>query len=116
MSGVKIKIQTTGMKDKVKNAGKMATEAVSVQVAVDSNKYVAKDTGFLESSVFSDSNFAKGQIIWGASYAVYAYYIMRNQLRTDKNPNASHLWFEVAKTQHLSDWIHLANNVYKKEL
>ena len=116
MSGVKIKIQTTGMKDKIKNAGKIAQEAVSVQIAVDSNEYIPKEFGALEASVFADSNFSRGQIIWGVHYAVFVYYGLHMRLRTDKNRNASHLWFEVAKTQKIGDWMRLVSNVYKKEL
>lgn len=118
MSGVKIKVQTTGMKDKVKDVGKIAQEAVSVQIAVNSNEFIPKDTGVLESSVFADSDFAKGKIIWSPFYAAFVYYnTVRNmKMNKGKNPNASTLWFEVARTRYLNDWVKLVNNIYKKEL
>ena len=93
-------------------------EAVSNQIAVDSNRFIPKEFGALESSVFADSNFQEGKLIWGVNYAIYVYYNTSRGMRLhkDKNPQASHFWFEVAKTQYLSDWVQLVQNVFKKEL
>lgn len=118
MSGIKITYTKGNIKNKIDSITKLATEAVSTQVAVNSNEFIPKDTGVLEASVFADSNFAKGEIVWTPFYAVFVYYnTSRNmKMHTDKNPNASTLWFEVAKARYISDWVKLVENVYKKNL
>lgn len=116
MSAVRIKIELNNIPKKIDRINNKALEAVTTQIAVDSNQFIPKDFGTLEASVFADSNFGKGEIVWGVDYAVFVYYNVHRNLRTDKNPNASHLWFEVAKTQYLSNWVSLVNNVYKSEL
>lgn len=114
--GVKVTFSGAKLAKKIEGITSKAQEAVSTQIAVDSNQFIPKDLGALESSVFADSDFKNGQIIWGVDYAVFVYYNVHRNLRTGKNKDASHFWFEVAKSQYLGNWIWLVSNVYKKDI
>ncbi|MDF0480266.1 minor capsid protein [Vagococcus sp. PNs007] len=105
-----------GGKKKLSQASEKALEAVSTQVAVNSNQYVAKDSGVLEASVYSASEFQKGKVIWATKYAARIYFTRSLKLKRNKNPNASHLWFEVAKNKKLSDWIAIGQSTMKEHL
>ncbi|MCO6019339.1 hypothetical protein CKN86_09585 [Carnobacterium divergens] len=102
-------------KKKLKYAAKRAIEPVTLQVAKDANRYVAKDTGALESSVWGASNFPLGRIVWAAEYAA-AIYFGSQSLKHDKNPLASHLWFEVAKKNDLEKWLKVTKNAIRANL
>ena len=105
-----------GGKKKLHEASEKAKEAVTTQVAVDSNQYVAKDSGVLEASVYSASEFQKGKVIWDTKYAAKIYFSRNLRLKRNKNPNASHLWFEVAKNKKLSDWIAIGQHTMREHL
>ncbi|CCO11578.2 putative uncharacterized protein [Carnobacterium maltaromaticum LMA28] len=102
-------------KKRIKQAVKKSVEIVTIQAAKDSNKYIAKDTGATESSVWSASNFPLGRIVWSTKYAA-AIYFGTQSLRRDKNPLASHLWFEVAKKNNLEKWLRITKNAIKSNL
>ncbi|MGX6993941.1 hypothetical protein CBF34_07060 [Vagococcus penaei] len=105
-----------GAKQKISKVIEIAQEAVSVQIAKDSNRFIPKDYGNLEASVFADSDFQAGRIVWGVEYAVYVYYKRSLNLSKDKNPQASHLWFEVAKSRYLADWLEVGQNVVNQKI
>lgn len=91
-----------------------ALNPITTKIAKDSNRYVKKDTGATEASMWSASNFPIGLIIWNTYYANEAYYDHRVRLR--KNPNAHARWFDVAKSYHLNDWLTFARNQIQKEV
>ncbi|WP_373961900.1 hypothetical protein [Lactococcus lactis] len=66
-------VKFKGNFNRVDRAIKKALNPTSVEFAKKANKYVKKDTGATESSVWSASNFDKGQVIWDTDYAAYAY-------------------------------------------
>ncbi len=74
-------VKFKGNFNRVDRAIKKALNPTSVEFAKKANKYVKKDTGATESSVWSASNFDKGQVIWDTDYAAYAYYIGTTHLR-----------------------------------
>ena len=102
-------------KKKIKQAVERVQEPVMIQIAKDSNKYIPKDTGSLESSVWGASNFRMGKLIWATEYAA-AIYFGTQSLNRDKNPLASHLWFEVAKSHDFDKWVRIAENAIKSNL
>lgn len=81
------------------------------QVLKDSNYYIPKDTGDLESSGIYGQQL--GQVEWNSIYARKQYYEDNNKSK-DKNPNASMKWFEVAKAKELQNWEKLANAEYNE--
>lgn len=78
------------------------------QVIKDSNYFAPLDTGDLQDTVLSSE---LGLIVWASVYASRQYYEDNNK-SLDKNPNASMLWFEVAKAKNINDWERLANDRY----
>lgn len=80
-------------------------------VAKDSNYYVPKDTGTLESSVLTGSKMGSGELIWNTEYAKEQYYDKSNKSK-DLNPNASMKWFERAKAVKLKEWEKITNDKY----
>lgn len=113
---VNFKYTNNSIQKRIQRSTQIAKEAVSVQVAVNSNEFIPKDLGNLEASVFAHSDYKSGLVVWNTEYAAYVYYTMALNLQKVRNPSAQHLWFEVAKNQYLSDWVNIANNVYKKNL
>lgn len=102
-------------KKKIIHAVESVREPIMIQITRDSNRYIPKDTGALESSVWAASNFRLGKLIWNTEYAKYLYFGTQS-LNHDKNPLASHLWFEMAKSKHLKEWLRVADNAIKYHL
>ncbi len=100
--------------DRVEKAVKQAVNPTSVAFAKAANKYVKKDTGATEASVWSASKFDDGKVIWDTNYAGHAYYL-GNALK-DKNLQASNRWAEVAKSQDMDEVINVAKNAIKEAL
>ena len=86
---------------------------LDLQVMKDSNFYVPKDTGTLESSVVLFSKPGSGLLTWNTEYAKKQYYELNNK-SMDRNMNARSMWFEHAKTERIKDWEKIANAEYNK--
>lgn len=99
---------------RLENAMEKALNPTSVEFAKQANKYVKKDSGATESSVWSDSDFDKGQVIWGTDYAAYAYYM--GTPSKVHNPQAENRWAEVAKVRDLEAVKKVAQNAIKENL
>ena len=107
-------VKFKGNFSRVDSAIKKALNPASVEFAKKANKYVKKDTGATESSVWSASNFDKGQVIWDTDYAAYAYYT--GTPSKEHNPDAEQRWGEVAKARDMQDIIRVAQNAIKENL
>jgi len=84
-----------------------AQAALDIQVIKDSNYFVPKDEGALESSALLSTDIGSGVVVWGADHARDQYYKYPNKSK-DKNPNASIAWFEEAKRAFGEDWNEIA--------
>lgn len=73
----------------------------------DSNFYAPQDQSELINSSIRNSKAGSGQLVWKTPYAKRLYYNPQYDFSTDMNPNASGLWFEMAKLNNLSRWIDL---------
>lgn len=80
------------------------------EILKDSNKYAPMDTGNLISSGVRGTRLGSGLIVWDSVYARRQYFENNNKSK-DSNPNATYLWFEVAKAQNKSKWVAIANRV-----
>lgn len=101
---------------RVEGAVKKALNPTTVQFATVANKYVMKDTGALESSVWSASEFDKGKVIWDPVYAAINYWDTSRNVGKSKNPNAEHRWAEVAKANDMDSVIEVSEKAIKGEL
>ena len=66
--------------DRIERAIESALNPTSIAFAKAANQYVKKDTGATEASVWIDSDFPKGKLVWGTEYAGYAYYTILKHL------------------------------------
>lgn len=96
------------VKTKLANSIKKITYDVSSQVLKDSNYYIPKREGDLESSSHIHSDLEKGKLEWNTPYARRLYWNPEYNFSTDVNPNASGLWFERAKSTRLNVWNEIA--------
>lgn len=99
---------------RVEGAIKSALNPTSVAFATAANKYVKKDTGATEASVWSASDFANGKIVWDTDYAAFAYYL--GTPSKNHNPQASLRWGEVAKAQDMGEVLEVAKDAIEEGL
>ncbi|MFK4917173.1 MULTISPECIES: hypothetical protein [Lactococcus] len=107
-------IKFSGNFNRTNRAIKKALNPTSVEVAKQSNKYVKKDTGATEASVWSDSDFDMGKVIWGTDYAAYAYYT--GTPSKENNSAAEMRWAEIAKARDMEAIRKVAQNAIKENL
>ena len=100
---VKLQNNVREFMDKFKDACIQARFKVANQILNDSNLYVREDTGELKRSSVRGSNLPEGVIGWDTPYALRVYYT--GTPSTDRNPNASLMWVEVARNRHGEDWL-----------
>lgn len=110
----KINIDESKLRDKQKLSRKKAQFALDTQVLKDSNFFVPKREGYLESSGLLHSMIGKGHIEWKTPYARRLYYNPQYNFSKDTNPNAQGLWFEVAKKGSLKEWAEKVGMEYSK--
>ena len=97
--------------------GKVSLQArfeVSQQILNDSNIFVREDTGELRRSSVRGSDLPRGIIGWDEPYAKRVYFTGRPS--TDRNPNASLQWVEVARSRYWADWVELVLRKLKEAL
>ncbi|KGL44485.1 hypothetical protein EP56_07750 [Listeriaceae bacterium FSL A5-0209] len=108
---IKVEVQVNA-KDIEKDVYKRierAQFALDNQVLKDSNYFAPWDTQATIDSSFIHSKIGEGMLIWATPYARSIYFNPQRNFSKDKNPRASGLWFEVAKSKFLSDWVKVAN-------
>lgn len=110
MITIKTQSDFKNIKEVVKNVKKIGP-VLTEQVLIDSNFYIPKDTGQLESSSLIHSNYDKGEVVWATPYAKKLYWNPQYNFSTDINPNARGLWFEAAKKKQLKNWVILSKEV-----
>ena len=108
---LELDLDTDKVKKRVeKRLGKVQFELDS-QILKDSNYYAPDSEGFLIDSGVTASKLGTGELIWNTPYSAAQYYGLPDK-STDKNPNASMKWFEVAKAKRKMAWEKLSNRVY----
>jgi len=80
------------------------------QILKDSNFYAPMDIGGLIDSGIRGTRLGSGKVTWDIVYARRQYY-EDNVKSKDNNPNATRLWFEVAKSNKKRNWVDLANRI-----
>jgi len=107
----KVKSEVRGIERKLERARERAQRRLSMQVLKDSNYYIPKDTGALETSGIIDST--DREVSWNMNYAKRLYWNPQFNFSKDVNPNARGLWFEEAKAQKLNSWMQVVKDEYK---
>ena len=109
---VKIDFDTSKIIKDYDKLTEKGVETLSQQVLKDSNFYVRKDSGLLETSSIKASNTKKGEVVWNTPYAKRVYYT--GNPSKDVNSNASLMWFEKAKSKYWKDWINIVSKIIMK--
>ena len=78
---------------------------ITKQVRDDSNLYVREDTGELRRSSVRGSDLTRGIVGWDTPYAKRVYFT--GTPAKDRNPNASLMWRDKARSLHSKEWLEL---------
>ena len=113
-ASIKLTFNHAEVRAKIRSACSDVTPILAEQVLKDSNFYAREDTGAMIASSQIHSNLKEGELIWETNYAKYAYYV--GMPSHDKNPNATLMWFETAKTTYLKEWLKLAQKIFSSKV
>lgn len=98
-------------------------ELLTMTVEEDMRPYVKHDTGQLELSARTQSDFAAGRVVYSAvrgkkarQYASHAYYDEAVGDHVGQNPRASAKWAEAAKRDCGEEWARLFGELTVKEM
>ena len=91
-----------------------AIAATSEQALKDCNFYCKQDYGALIESSHIHSDIDGGVLKWVTPYAEFQYKFP--SARTDKNPNASPEWCNVAETNHKDQWDRVFANTHREAM
>lgn len=88
----------------------LARRRLAERVLADSNIFIPVDTGALRASGYVDSEYA---VVWPKDYAARVFYATENNLHihTEKNPNATERWFEVAYNLKYMEWVEVVQKI-----
>ena len=112
---MKISINKHAVEAKVQDAFKKGLPVLTELIKDDCNLYCKWDEGTLAQSANIHSRPELGQVIWQTAYARRQYWEIKTAY-TDKNPNASWKWCEVAKRKHLHQWQQQAQRLLEDNL
>ena len=90
----------------------VAHKRLAQRVLADSNIFIPVDTGALRASGYVDT---ENSVVWPKEYAARVFYATENNLNihTDKNPNATERWFEVAYNLKFNEWVDEVQRILK---
>ena len=108
MIKTRVKIQLNDLAATIDKRAQKGQAVLDEQVLKDSNNYAPEDTTELIRSSLRASQVGNGLLIWDTPYARRLYYNPQYNFSKDKNPNAGGLWFEVAKANHISEWLEVS--------
>jgi len=111
-SGVRLSFDTNRVKKRILTRMSRVQAALDTQVLKDSNFYIPKDTGNLESSGVRGTIPGSGKVIWDSKYARKLYYNPQYNFSKDSNPNAAGKWFERAKARRKKQWRKIAQHEF----
>lgn len=99
----RIKIDKNAVVMRVQGAWERGLPILTEEIMNDCNQYCKEREGALIASALEHSVPKEGKIIWQTPYARRQYWEIRTAY-TDKNPQATWKWAEVAKRNHKAQW------------
>ena len=112
---MKINIPRAKIAAKIQSAIDTSLAKLAEIVLNDCNLYCKEDTGALIASSLTHSRPKDGQLIWQTPYARRQYWEIKTAY-TDKNPQASWKWCEVAKQHHFDQWQRQEQALFERNL
>ncbi|WP_054634820.1 minor capsid protein [Thalassobacillus sp. C254] len=116
MINFKTTLQVGGIAKLIKTSIEGGQKELDSQVLKDSNFYAPHDQGDLIESGVRNSKPGDGKIMWSTPYSRRLYYNPQYNFSKDRNPNASGLWFENAKSMHLPSWLKISQDAIRRGL
>lgn len=107
---VRINIDAMGVVTSIVNTFNSKLGMLSSDVLKDCNKFCKEDTGALIASSYIHSDLNAGKLVWQTPYAARQYYEIQTA-HTDKNPQASWKWCDVAKAAYAGRWQRIAQRL-----
>ena len=101
-----VRFEISGLDAKIDALADAACAFATEQALSDCSIYVPYRNGYLRSSGAATMDKSTGTITWQTPYARRRYY--GEPPLKGRNPNASLRWAEVAKQNHIQDWIRAA--------
>jgi hypothetical protein len=109
-----VKIEVRIFYDKVRSkvgANKArAQKVLDITVIKDSSPFVPFQSGTLEKSAIESSKIGSGLVVYNTPYAKSQYY-GKFEHGKNKHPQATRLWFEIAKAENLDKWVRIAQEI-----
>jgi hypothetical protein len=106
-----IRINPEALHRKVGASTREAQAWLDHAIIRETRPFVPKDQSVLMASVDSPTEYGpvksrigSGLLVWATPYARRLYYGITFNFARDKNPKATHHWFEKAKSIHLTAW------------
>lgn len=109
---VRISVNEQSIRAKMESTWQAGREMISSQILKDCNMYCKEDSGMLIQSSYIHSRLKEGLLIWKTPYAARQYYEIPTAYH-DVNPNATWRWVEVAKQNHLAEWVRQAEAIMR---
>jgi hypothetical protein len=100
---MRVTVDVGGLDARIDAMARRGLWAASEQALTDNNFYIPARDWFLRNSSEGASDTEHGHLVWATPYARRRHYEPANVSR-DVNPNATRLWTQVAKRNHLQDW------------
>lgn len=110
--GVTVTHNRAQIERRIKAGAANAIAATTEQVVKDSNKFCREDQGTLIASSQTASDYKAGKAVWDTPYARRVFYT--GTPSKDKNPNASLMWVEKARSANKAQWEKIANAAFKE--
>lgn len=112
-SGAEFDFNETAVLARITRSVDRARQMLAERVKDDGNIFIPVDTGLLRST----GRVEEGghAVTWTTPYGQHVYYPERTGIRihTDKNPNATGHWFEVAKNLKVEEWLRVVAEAIK---
>lgn len=107
---VRIELNRQQILDRIDRGTQGSQLALDTQILKDSNFFIPEDTSNAKDSGIRMTVPGTGKVIWDTPYIRRIYYGTDMNFSKDKNPNATSLWFEHAKSRYKSDWVQHAQD------
>lgn len=104
-SGAEFDFDEASVMNRITKRIDRARQLLAERVLDDGNIFIPVDTGMLRSTGRVEEN--AHAVTWNTAYGQYVYYPEQRgiTIHTDKNPNATGHWFEVAKNLKVEEWL-----------
>lgn len=111
---IRVDVDLSGAEQRFKELAE-SSGLLAEKLLGDATQYVPEESGDLKSSGHvTDVEPTRAVLMWSVPYAQRVYNMPGSSIKKVINPNASHHWFETAKSAHLEEWQHFAAELFER--